>query len=55
MKQKTIDTSREVRLWLTQVVLPAVGIAAMVPEVREAVVAKYQETKNSIKTKFQKK
>lgn len=55
MKQKHIDAAREVRLWLSQIVIPAVGIVAVVPEAREAIVNKYYEVKNTIKTKFAKK
>jgi hypothetical protein len=54
MTRKQIDASREVRLWLCQIVLPAVGIAMMVPEAREAVVAKAQKVKQSINTAFTK-
>ena len=46
MTWKQIEASREVRLWITQVVVPLVGIAAMVPEVRQAAIAKVQEIKN---------
>ena len=46
MTWKQIEASREARLWITQVVVPLVGIAAMIPEVREAAVAKYKEIKD---------
>lgn len=55
MKQKHIDASREARLWLSQIVLPIVGIVMMVPETREAALVKAQELKDSIKAKFVKK
>lgn len=55
MKQKHIDASRELRLWLTQVIIPGTVIVAAVPELREAIVAKYHDVKGSIKTKFKRK
>lgn len=51
MTYKQIETSREVRLWITQVLVPLVGIAAMVPEVRGAVTNKFKEIRNKIKHK----
>lgn len=52
MKQKHIDASREARLWLSQIIIPIVGIVMMVPETREKALAKAQEMKESIKAKF---
>ena len=54
MTWKQIEASREVRLWLSQIVLPAIGITMMVPEARTAVVEKAKEVKQSIKTAFTK-
>ena len=54
MTNKQIETSREIRLWFTRVILPAFGIAMMVPEWREATVAKTKEVTGVIKTKLQK-
>lgn len=51
MTYKQIEASREVRLWITQVVIPAFGIAMMIPEAREAVVAKAKEVKDKITSK----
>lgn len=48
MTYKQIEASREVRLWITQVVVPMFGVAMMIPEAREAVVAKAKEVKNKI-------
>lgn len=48
MTYKQIEASREVRLWITQVIIPAFGIAMMIPEAREAVVAKAKEVKDKI-------
>lgn len=54
MTHKQIDASREVRLWITQVVIPAVGVVMMIPEARESVVTKAKEFKKKIEDKFHK-
>ena len=54
MTWKQIEASREARLWLSQIVIPAMCITMMVPEAREAVVTKAQKVKKSIKTAFTK-
>ena len=51
MTYKQIEASREVRLWITQVLIPAFGVAMMIPEAREAVVAKAKEVKDKVKYK----
>ena len=56
MTWKQVETSREIRLWITQVIVPVLGIGAAyvaaVPEAREKVAAKFVETKNRIKFKL---
>ena len=54
MTYKQIEASREIRLWVTQVIIPAVGVTMMIPEAREAVVAKAKEAKDKIKNTFRK-
>lgn len=54
MTRKQIEAGRELRLWITQVIIPAVGVVMMVPEAREAVVTKAREYKEKIKNKFHK-
>jgi hypothetical protein len=53
MTYKQIEASREARLWITQIVVPALGmvtaLVATVPEFRTAVVDKAREIKNKIK------
>ena len=49
MTYKQIEASREVRLWLTQVLIPAFGVAMMIPEARAAVVAKAKEFGSKVK------
>ena len=48
---KRIEASREIRLWITQVIVPLIGIGAMIPEVREAAIAKVKEVKSKLKDK----
>ena len=55
MTWKQIETSREVRLWVKEIVVPVVGFAAstlLIPEVREAVAAKAGEVKEKINKKL---
>lgn len=58
MTYKQIEASREARLWITQVIVPALGMAtalvATVPEFREAVVTKAKVVKSKIKNKLRK-
>ena len=54
MTRKQIDASREARLWLVQVVMPIFGITMMVPEARQAIVAKVKQAKKNIETAFKK-
>ena len=57
MKQKHIDASREARLWLGQIIIPAMTFAATtlaIPEVRQAVATKANQWKWSIKNKLKK-
>ncbi len=54
MTYKQIDAAREARLWIGQIVVPAIGLATTtlaIPEVRQAVAAKANDMKNSIKKK----
>lgn len=58
MKRKNIDTMREVRLWIGQIIVPAVTLAATtmaIPEVRQAVAAKARDVKDSIDRKIKRK
>lgn len=57
MTYKQIEASREVRLWIGQIIVPAITLAATamaIPEVRQAVAAKADSIKRSIKYKFKK-
>ena len=57
MKRRNIDTMREVRLWIGQIVVPTVtvvGSALAIPEVRSALSAKATEVKQKINKKIKK-
>lgn len=57
MTWKQIETSREIRLWVSQIIVPTVTIAATmmsIPEVRKAAIDKVNKTKEKIETKFKK-
>ncbi len=52
MTYKQIEASREARLWLGQIIVPAMTLAVStlaIPEVRQAVAAKAENVKSSIK------
>ncbi|NCE64079.1 hypothetical protein D1159_05635 [Pseudoflavonifractor sp. 524-17] len=54
MTRKQLDTMREVRLWIGQMVVPGVTLGASlmaIPEVRNAVYWKAQQMKYSIRDK----
>lgn len=58
MKRKNIDTMREVRLWIGQIIVPGVTLAATalsIPEVRSAVATKANQWKETINKKNKKK
>ena len=55
MTYKQIETMREIRLWVGQIVVPVCTVAAVAlsnPEVRNAVSEKVRITKQQIKNKF---
>ena len=54
MTYKQIEASREARLWIGQIVVPAISIAVTIlaiPEVRQAVATKAESIKQSIEWK----
>lgn len=58
MTRKQIDASREARLWVGQIIIPAMTFAATtmaIPEVREAIAEKAKSVKQSIKNKVKKR
>lgn len=57
MTWKQIETSREIRLWVGQIIVPTITLAGMamsIPEVREAVGSKTRKMKEAINSKFNK-
>lgn len=57
MTWKRIETMREVRLWIGQIVVPAITLVAAsmaIPEVREAVATKANQIKENINNKIKK-
>lgn len=56
MTWKQLEASREARLWIGQVIIPAaVGVMAVSPEVRQTVKTKYVQVKNTIRRKLGKR
>ena len=54
MTHKQRETAREIRLWIGQIIVPAFTAVIMlfnIPGVREAVAAKAEKIKKSIKTR----
>ena len=51
---RQIETSKEARLWLGQIILPAAGIWLLCPELREFVKDKAREGANAVKVKARK-
>ena len=53
MNDRQIETSREVRLWITQVIVPAVGMAVgtviLVPEAKDLVAKTIVKVKDKFK------
>ena len=57
MTYKQIEASRETRLWIGQIIVPALTLATSVlaiPEVREAVSEKLKGMKYSVRKRFRK-
>lgn len=57
MTYKQIEASREARLWIGQIIVPAVvavGSTLAIPEVRQAIAMKAKEVKQNIERKIKK-
>lgn len=54
MTRKQIDTAHEVRMWLAQVIIPAIGVAMIVAklETREQLADKFVTAKDNLVNKF---
>lgn len=58
MTYKQIEASREVRLWIGQIIVPAASVALAIltiPEVRQAVGQKVVNIKESVQNKIRRK
>jgi len=59
MTYKQIETSREIRLWIGQLIVPAVTLATTIiianPEFRHAAATKFTNIKNSVKNTVKRK
>jgi len=52
MTRRQIDSSRELRLWIGQVIVPVTALVmAISPEARQATIDKFEIVKNKIKQK----
>lgn len=58
MTYKQIEASREIRLWVTQVILPVLGIGTVLvttnPELREKIATNAKDVKDKINLKLHK-
>ena len=58
MTYKQIEASREIRLWIGQIIVPAATLTTTVilanPEYRQAVATKWNNIKDSARNKFRK-
>lgn len=57
MTRKQLDTSREIRLWVSQLVVPAMLVGSTLmnnPEIKQKVTNKYRDVKRSIEEKLKK-
>ncbi len=58
MTYKQIETSREVRLWIGQIIVPAASVALAIlsiPEVRQTIASKASQIKESVQNKIRRK
>ena len=58
MTNRQIETSREIRLWIRDIIVPSIGVGATVlwlhPEIKDNIKSKIDEFKSKIKSKFKK-
>lgn len=56
MTNRQIETSREIRLWIRDIIVPAIGVGATVlwlhPEIKDNIKIKIDEVKSKFKSKF---
>lgn len=58
MTNRQIETSREIRLWIRDIIVPSIGVGATVlwlhPEIKDNIKSKVDEVKSKFKNKFKK-
>ena len=58
MTNRQIETSREIRLWIRDIIVPSIGVGATVlwlhPEIKDNIKSKIDEVKIKFKSKFKK-
>ena len=58
MTNRQIETSREIRLWIRDIIVPSIGVGATVlwlhPEIKDNIKSKIDEVKSKIKNKIKK-
>ena len=58
MTNRQIETSREIRLWIRDIIVPSIGVGATVlwlhPEIKDNIKFKIDEVKSKFKSKFKK-
>ena len=57
MTYRQIETSRELRLWIGQVIIPVATAATIIlanPETRQKAIGKMESLTNSVKSRFKK-
>ena len=56
MTNRQIETSREIRLWIRDIIVPSIGVGATVlwlhPEIKDNIKYKVDEIKSKFKNKF---
>lgn len=56
MTNRQIETSREIRLWIRDIIVPSIGVGATVlwlhPEIKDNVKTKIDEVKNKFNSKI---
>ena len=58
MTNRQIETSREIRLWIRDIIVPSIGVGATVlwlhPEIKDNIKIKIDEIKSKFNSKFKK-
>ena len=58
MTNRQIETSREIRLWIRDIIVPSIGVGATVlwlhPEIKDNIKSKIDEVKIKFNSKFKK-